>query len=578
MKTFHLLVVVLTFVVLGCATPRMTEVTETMTLKQPPQVPAPSVRPEPPKAEELPPAKDRSKFSLSVRDADVRDIFLLLSKDSGVNIIADRDVTGKVSIDFTNLELNSALYAITRQLGYTYKVENGFVRISRAQMTTRTYYVNYVKDIREAKSTTNISGFSGGSSTSGGSGSDGQSMNVSLTTQSTSDFWTALEDALQIIIFGNVDKQNSLKSRSGFSRGDAEKKELVETKGKNKIAQKNQAGKDESSSDVGTEGEEQNIRFKTFEAKTERRLIVNELAGIVQVTDYIDNISNVDDFLADVEKAVRKQVMIQAHIVEVTLNDGYKFGVDWEVITRSGKDMFSLSQGLANVPASGVFQLNYKLNLWNKNVETLLDAVKEQGQVNVLSSPKISTMNNQRAVIKLTTKEVSWVNTRTYIGNPPSLPVDTTTPQIDEIGLFLDVTPQIDNDGVITMQIHPSISEKLAVSTSPDGKSTKPIINIREVDTMIKVNNGQTIVIAGLITDKINDTTKRVPLLGDIPIFGAAFKQVDQEKRKSELVILLTPYVLTDQSIEDIRKEHENRLKKAGRIFEATPVFPYIGK
>jgi len=97
MKTFHVIVIILTFVALGCATPRMTEVPETMALKQPPQVPAPPLKPEPPKAEELPPAKDRSKFSLSVRDADLRDVLLLLSKDSGVNIIADKDVTGKIS-------------------------------------------------------------------------------------------------------------------------------------------------------------------------------------------------------------------------------------------------------------------------------------------------------------------------------------------------------------------------------------------------------------------------------------------------------------------------------------------------
>jgi len=105
--------------------------------------------------------------------------------------------------------------------------------------------------------------------------------------------------------------------------------------------------------------------------------------------------------------------------------------------------------------------------------------------------------------------------------------------------------------------------------------NSKPIIDTREVDTMIKTRNGQTIVIAGLITDKINDTTKSVPLLGDIPFIGAAFKQIVQEKRKSELVILLTPYVLTDQSIEEIRKEHEDRFRRAGRPFEATPVLPF---
>lgn len=622
MKKFHVIVICLTFIVLGCATSRMTEVPETMALKQPPQLPAPIIKPEPQKAEELPPVKDIRRFSLSVRDANVRDVFLLLSKDSGVNIIADRDITGKVSIDFSNLELNSSLYAITRQLGYTYKIENGFVRISRAQMVTRTFYVNYVKDIREAKSTTNIAGFSGSENKDQQGTQSTQGMNVSLTTQSTSDFWTALEDGLQIIIFGNVDKQNSLKSRSGFSRGDAVKKDIVDAKGQNVAlksradmrdtetvgqyegeynASKNRTGrrgveselesaavrgsyrsKEESSSlaaSVESEGEGQLVRSKTFESLTDRKLIVNELAGIVQVTDYAENISNIESFLEDVERAVRKQVMIQAHIIEVALDDSYKFGINWDAVLQlPGNLDLTLSQNLV-IPLPTGSSPVFKVDFNHRKVDGILEAMKGQGQVNVLSSPKISTMNNQRAVIKLTTKEVSWVNTRTYItSGGSSLPVDTTTPQIDEIGLFLDVTPQIDNDGIITMQIHPSISEKLSDSTSPDGKSTKPILKVREVDTMIKTRNGQTIVIAGLITDKINDTTTKVPILGDIPLFGNAFKQVIQEKKKSELVILLTPYVLTDQSIEDIRREHESRLRKAGRIFEATPVFPLQGK
>lgn len=179
-------------------------------------------------------------------------------------------------------------------------------------------------------------------------------------------------------------------------------------------------------------------------------------------------------------------------------------------------------------------------------------------------------MNNQKAVIKLTTKEVSWV-TNSFLNADGTVLLSYTSPQIDEVGLFLDVTPQIDDEGVITMQIHPSISETVRDSVSPDGKSIKPIINTREVDTVIKTKNGQTIVIAGLITDKINDSARKVPLLGDIPLVGHLFTQTVQDKEKSELVILLTPYVLSDQSIEDIRMEHEERLRKAGRIFQSVP-------
>ncbi len=535
--------VCLVFGLMGCATPRMTEVPETMALKQPPQVPAPVIRPEPPKTEELPPAREMSKFSLSVRDADLRDVFLLLSKDSGINIIADREVAGNISIDFTNLDLKSALYAITRPLGYTFRMDKGFIRVTRPILETRVFRVNYITGKRTSTSTmtaaistgSGSSGYSGGTNinitsgappASGPSSSSSSQGSVSVITSATADFWREIQRGVEVIVFG--DTKGSSRDDGGFSRGDE---------------------------------------------KTGKKLIINELAGIVYVSDYSDNIERIEDFLKDVERAARKQVMIQAHIVEVALHDDYKFGIDWEALMQLPGDIdLNLSQKLlVPLPAgsSPVFRLDFK----HRRVDGILDAMKEQGQVNVLSSPKVSTMNNQKAVIKLTTKEVSWVTT-SYTNPNSEIIASYTSPQIDEIGLFLDVTPQVDEEGIITMQIHPSISEKLRDVTSPDGKNTKPLINTREADTMIKTRNGQTIVIAGLITDKINDTTRRVPLLSEIPYIGPAFKQVIQEKRKSELVILLTPYVLTDQSIEDIRMEHEDRLRKAGRAFEATPALP----
>lgn len=546
MKNIHILAVCLTLVALGCATPRITEVRETMTLQQPPLVPALMKTPDPPKAEELPPVKDISKFSLSVRDADLRDVFLLLSKDSGINIIADKDVTGRVSVDFTNLELSSALYAITRQLGYTFRMDKGFIRITKPILETKTFRVNYITGKRTSSSTMNAAISTG--SSSGGSSGGGTNINIStsspsssgssssssgqgtvtVTTSGTSDFWKEVRRGLEVLVFS--DSKGGGESEGSFSRGDE---------------------------------------------KTGKKLIISEIAGIVLITDFSDSMERIEDFLKDMEQAARKQVMIQAHIVEVALNDSFQYGIDWNAVANFNGINLKFNQGLTPTSKSNVFTVD--LNKGQKNW-AFLDAMKEQGQVNVLSSPKVSTMNNQRAVIKLTTKEVSWVTNSFVSGATGEILASNPTPQIDEIGLFLDVTPQIDDEGVITMQIHPSISEKKGTSFSKDESNSKPIIDTREVDTMIKTRNGQTIVIAGLITDKITDTTRRVPLLGDLPVIGAAFKQVVQEKKKSELVILLTPYILTDQSIEEIRKEHEERFRKAGRTFEATPALPVSGK
>jgi MSHA biogenesis protein MshL len=194
--------------------------------------------------------------------------------------------------------------------------------------------------------------------------------------------------------------------------------------------------------------------------------------------------------------------------------------------------------------------------------------MKEQGNVNMLSSPKISALNNQKAVIKLTTKEVSWVSSKTTQNNAiGGQDTFTTTPQVDEVGIFLDVTPQIGQDGTIIMQIHPSVSEIREVSTSPDKSSTKPVINVREIDTMVDARTGETIVIAGLISDRLVESKRSVPLLGDIPYLGMLFSYSKQDRAKNELVIMVTPFILNTKSIEEIRSEHDKRMRDMGGSF-----------
>lgn len=179
-------------------------------------------------------------------------------------------------------------------------------------------------------------------------------------------------------------------------------------------------------------------------------------------------------------------------------------------------------------------------------------------------------MNNQKAVIKLTTREVSWISNTIFNAEGKVL-VNYTTPQIDEVGIFLDVTPYISEDGLITMQIHPSISEVTKTSLSPDKNSSKPVIDMREIDTMITVKNGQTIVIAGLIVEKITESRRSLPVLGNIPLIGNLFSNTAQDKRKSELVILLTPFILDERAVEDIAREHKNRMYRSESILSTVP-------
>lgn len=522
-RLFSFLSIFAILLISSCETPRTALLQDSMAVREfaPPEPLKPTDK------ESVEPRKDfreiekENTLSLTLKDADIRDILFLLSKESTMPIVPDKDVEGKVSIDIKDRPIGEILYAILKPLGYTAYVDEGVIRVGKPQLISRTFYLNYIKDKRSSTSTTNaaITASGGGGVTT----QPGQSGNVNVTTSGVSDFWSEVIRGLEVIVFGDT---SGKKDEHGFSRGD----------------------------------------------KTGKKLIVNEMAGVVFVTDYPDNIERVRSFLNDIERAVKRQVMIQAHIVEVSLDDNYSLGLNWNLILgyEFNKGQIDLSQSLLSGATPGDFQGKYVITRADKHFEAIIDAMKRQGQTNILSSPKISTMNNQKAVIKLTTREVSWISNTIFNAEGKVL-VNYTTPQVDEVGIFLDVTPYISEDGLITMQIHPSISEVTKTSLSPDRNSSKPIIDMREIDTMITVKNGQTIVIAGLIVDKIMESRRSLPVLGNIPVIGNLFSNTAQDKRKSELVILLTPFILDDRTVEDIAREHKNRLYRSESIFSNVP-------
>lgn len=553
----------------GCVNPNISTIRDTAVAPTPTVVPPPA-RPEPIKAEpdsyrRVDPGRT---YSLTLKNADIKDVLMLLSKESGAPIVAERGITGLVKIEAQNRKLGELLYAILKPLGYTATVENGVIFVGRPQLTTRTFRVNYIKDKRNSSSNTNVSGFSVGS----GSGS------VTVSTEGKSDFWGALENSLEMLVFGT----SGMGKREGGSyiRGEAEKKIVGERTASNST-QVSGAGtqggfekQTASSSNVrsviqSSEADDPLLQNSQLSQNQLKQLVVNETAGIIQITDFTENLDKIAVFLADVEEGSKRQVLIQAHIMEVSLKDSFSLGVDWKaVLDRANK--VNLAQTLVPTalgtatPATSVF----KFSASGSDFSMLVDAMKEQGNVNMLSSPKISALNNQKAVIKLTTKEVSWVSTKTTQNNAiGGQDTFTTSPQVDEVGIFLDVTPQIAQDGSIIMQIHPSVSEIREISTSPDKTSTKPVINVREIDTMVDAHAGETIVIAGLISDRLVETKRSVPLLGDIPYLGMFFSYNKQDRTKSELVIMMTPYVLGSKNVEEIRVEHEKRIRNLGGSF-----------
>ena len=280
--------------------------------------------------------------------------------------------------------------------------------------------------------------------------------------------------------------------------------------------------------------------LKSISSK-EGRLTVNKASGSILAIDYPQNLATIAQFLETIEGSVQRQVMIQARIIEVTLSDEYQMGIDWSDIAKSGGLQWTFNQLLA--PATKVFQIGIS----DSDFSLLLDAMSTQGKINILSSPRVSTLNNQPAIIKVATEDVYW---ESLTESDSSGRTTSSTPQWITVGIILKVTPQIDSKGRIIMDIHPSVTEKVGESTSSAG-DIAPIIDVRETNTVVKARNGQTVVIGGLLQKRQITEVTGVPFLKDIPFLGHMFRKTVETKKKTELVIMLTPTVLLGNEIRD---------------------------
>ncbi|MFH0787007.1 MAG: type II and III secretion system protein, partial [Pseudomonadota bacterium] len=194
----------------------------------------------------------------------------------------------------------------------------------------------------------------------------------------------------------------------------------------------------------------------------------------------------------------------------------------------------------------------------NADFNALIDALSTQGKVEVLSSPRVSTLNNQKAIIKAAIEDV-YFDVTIAAGTPP---IKSATPKYITIGVILDVTPQIDSDGTIIMDIHPSVTERIRTASFPDTGQQAPIISVRETQTIVRVREGQTILIAGLMQSKEKEDLSGVPCLMNVPVAGEAFRQTHTEKTKFEIVILITPTIYSHKKIIDFTRQGAQNIEK----------------
>ncbi len=515
----------------------------------------------------LPPPKAKTKeqvYSIVVYDTPVKEVLFAIARDSKLNVDIHPSIQGRVTLNAVDQTLPAILERLSKQVDLTYKIQNNVLSITPDQPVLRTYKVDYVNMSRDTKgfigadgqisSTSQTSGTGGSASSSSGNGANNSSR-TSVTSESKSDFWNTLEKNIKDIL-AETDKEVII-TRTGNTN----------TAGSSNTAQKSSNNTQNNSSpqpsDLASqkaERDEMRNEYKTLFAAT---VISNREAGVISVRGTNKQHEKVQEFLDKVLNSAKRQVLIEATIVEVRLNDGFKSGVDWSrlnnSLTNSGFE-FSTTVGPQISKGSTGLVAGY-LNPLSRigNIAASISLLQQFGDTKVLSSPKLMVLNNQTAVLKVVDNLVYFtVQVQdNLVANAGSSQTVTTTPNTVPVGVVMSVTPQISDSGMVNVNVRPSVSSLIRYVPDPNPKIITqnlnqgiPEIRVREMESLLQINSGNTAVLGGLMQDDIKNSTDKIPGLSNIPGVGKVFTGKDDSNAKTELVIFLRPTVISNASLE----------------------------
>lgn len=514
----------------------------------------------PPLSHYVNPAKEGPvRFDVTANKVPAKEFFMGLVSETNYNMVVSPDINGTISLVLKNVTIRQTMDAVRDIYGYEYRQTSYGFEVAPPHLETRIYHVNYLDVQRTGRSytqlttgqvsnqvgTVSVGGTTintGNQSTPGspgGSAPNGLGTISSIETRSEMRFWSDLE-----------------KSISGM---------------------------------VSTEGG--------------RHSSINSQSGLISVHAYPVELNRVARYLNSLQSSLNRQVILEAKVLEVQLNDNYQAGVDWSVLGNpakldsSGNPLDPSRAGIGQDSTKAVADTDLKtfrdgvfaIRI-NGNFTALIELLQTQGNVQVLSSPHISTVNNQKAVIKVGQDEffVTGVSTTNTLVGTNTLPSQNVSLTPFFSGITLDVTPEISENNTVVLHIHPSVSlvkEQIKViglgSSAPNTPNnlTLPLAfsTIRESDNIVRAKNGQVVVIGGLMQNNMIETIAETPWLSKIPFFGAAFRRTKQQSAKSELVILLKPIVATNHNITDEIKESKKNFEILRRPFHAGSVPKIFG-
>ncbi len=452
---------------------------------------------------------------LQLKDMDIHEVLKLLSQKSGLNIIAGKNVTGKVSVYLKNVRLEDALRIILDANDLAYKEEDGIIRVMAAdeferrygyvfggKIFTRIYQLDYAQVTDVAGVLNQII-----------------SPNGKVVFHEQTNVLVVVDNAEKILVAEEVIAELDMPVGTRvYELGYAEAEGLLK-------------------------------KLENLITEGIGRIKYDERSNKLVVTDTPEVLQSVDDIVSafDVQQ---QQVAIEAKIIQIALTEEHELGVNWQAVF-TGLDDLTVTSDFDVIDASSANQGQLQVGtIAVNNYTALVEALDSVGETNILSSPSITAVSNEEAKIMVG-------STRPYVTTTTTTPASGPTTVSEnvsfiDVGVKLMVTPQIHKDGFITMKIRPEVSSVIDTLTTSEN-NTIPIVETSEAETTVRIKDGVTIVIGGLIKDDNRSTFNKVPLLGDIPFFGAAFRNEDESTIKTEIAIFLTPRIVDGDVTQEVR-------------------------
>jgi len=519
----------------------------------------------------LPPPKPKAKaqiYSVVVNEVPVKEILFALARESRLNIDIHPSIQGRATLNAVDQTLPAILERLAKQVDLTYRMDGNVLYIAPDQPVLRTYKVDYVNMNRDTK------GFIGAAAEIS---STGQSANVNAAGQtavtpmqgtggrnssstaveslSKNHLWESLIQNLKDLL-AETDKEVIVSRMAAPANAE--------------LQNVNPASAQPIADAFRAQNEERNQQRSEYKTLFAAHVISNPETGVISVRATNRQHEKVQEFLDKVMASAKRQVLIEATIVEVRLNDSFQAGIDWSRLRNSATSsgftfQQSLGPDLDPVTGRGI-SIGY-LNPTGAfgNLAASVSLLKQFGDTKVISSPKLMVLNNQTAVLKVVDNLVYFTvqAQQSTIGGTVggTLATITTIPNTVPVGVVMSVTPQINETGSVNINVRPTISRVLSFVRDPNPQlnganggvivpSEIPQIQVREMESMLQIGSGSTAILGGLMQDDIKRNSDRVPGLSEVPGVGAVFNGRDEANTKTELVIFLRPTVISNPSLE----------------------------